>query len=159
FRRCPVDRSGRYDWVLDKFPNLIVDMPPLWNFNSEKWTAVYPTVEDVKLLVSLAFYADVVVNVGSTMAFDFGMFDKPCIYINYDHKKDPNWSVDTIYQYQHFRSMPSKKAVFWLPSASEIIPLLDTVKSDNTTQLKQWFKVVVSDPESASENIKKLILK
>jgi len=159
FRRCPVDLSGRYDWVLDKFPNLIVDMPPLWNFNSKKWTAVYPTFEDVKLLVSLAFYADVVVNVGSTMAFDFGMFDKPCIYINYDHKKDPNWSVDTIYQYQHFRSMPSKKAVFWLPSASEIIPLLDTVKADNTTQLKQWLKVVVSDPESASENIKKLILK
>lgn len=153
FRRCPVDLSGRYDWVLQKFPKLIVDMPPLWNFNSEKWTAVYPTHEDVKLLVSLALYADVVVNVGSTMAFDFGMFDKPCIYIHYDHKKDRNWSVDTIYKYQHFRSMPTKNTVFWLNGASEIVPLLDAIHKNPQTDIHEWFQIVVSDVADASSNI------
>ena len=113
FRRCPVDVSGRYDWVLKKFPNLIKEAPPLWNYNASKWTAVYPTKDDVKLLVSTAYYCDVVVNVGSTMAFDFGMFQKPCIFINYDVKKDANWSVDTIYQFQHFRSMPTQDVVYW----------------------------------------------
>ncbi|PKA82109.1 monogalactosyldiacylglycerol (MGDG) synthase [Ulvibacter sp. MAR_2010_11] len=155
FRRCPVDVSGRYDWVLKKFPELIVDMPPLWNFNSKIWSAVYPTFEDVKLLVSLAFYADAVVNVGSTMAFDFGMFNKPCLFINYDHKEDTNWSVDTIYKYQHFRSMPSSKAVFWLNNRSEISQTVGRALSQPQTEIAAWFKVVVDFHESASENIKK----
>lgn len=153
FRRCPVDLSGRYDWVVKKFPDLIVEIPPLWNFNSKVWTAVYPIYEDVRLLVSLAYYCDVVLNVGSTMAFDFGMFGKPCIYINYDHIPDKNWSVNTIYRYQHFRSMPSKKAVYWLHSKEEIAQLMEVVMNDPKTDIEDWFQVVVNHPETASENI------
>lgn len=155
FRRCPVDVSGRYDWVLKKFPNLIVDMPPLWNFNSKIWSAVYPTFEDVKLLVSLACYADLVINVGSTMAFDFGMFDKPCLFINYDYKEDPNWSVNTIYNYQHFRSMPSTKAVFWLNDRESIAQVVETALSSPNTAIKEWFETIVTYPETASEKISK----
>ncbi|MEM7086957.1 MAG: hypothetical protein AAF489_12285 [Bacteroidota bacterium] len=153
FRRCPVDLSGRYDWVIKKFPDLIVEIPPLWNFNSKVWTAVYPVYEDVKLLVSLAHYCDVVLNVGSTMAFDFGMFGKPCIYINYDHVPDKNWSVDTIYRYQHFRSMPSKKAVYWLNSKEEISELMAEVIRSPKTEIEDWFKIVVNHVDTASDNI------
>jgi len=153
FRRCPVDLSGRYDWVVNKFPDLIIEIPPLWNFNSNVWTAVYPVFEDVKLLVSLAYYCDAVLNVGSTMAFDFGMFDKPCIYINYDHVPDKNWSVNTIYRYQHFRSMPSKKAVYWLNSKEEISQLMTEVVSNKKTDIADWFKIVVNHVDTASDKI------
>jgi hypothetical protein len=153
FRRCPVDVSGRYDWVIRKYRDLIVEMPPLWNFNSELWTAVYPTYEDVKLLVSLAYYADVVINVGSTMAFDFGMFNKPCIFINYDHIEDQNWSVKTIYKYQHFRSMPSKKAVYWFDHKNEIAATINSAIEIPHTEIKAWYDVVVHHTETASERI------
>jgi hypothetical protein len=153
FRRCPVDLTGRYDWVVKKFPDLIVEIPPLWNFNSKVWTAVYPTLEDVKLLVSLAYYCDAVLNVGSTMAFDFGMFGKPCVYINYDHIADKNWSVNTIYRYQHFRSMPSKKAVYWLNSKEEIAQLMAEVMSHPKTEIAEWFEVVVNHVDTASDKI------
>jgi hypothetical protein len=153
FRRCPVDLSGRYDWVIQKFPNLIVNIPPLWNFNSKVWTAVYPQYEDIKLLTSLAYYCDVVMNVGSTMAFDFGMFHKPCIFINYDHGPLKNWSVDTIYRYQHFRSMPSKKAVYWLHSKAETAQVVTRAIEHPHTEIKEWFDVVVNHADSASENI------
>ena len=141
FRRCPVDISGRYKWVLDKFPDIIVDVPPLWNFNSEIWSAVYPTFEDVKLLVSIAYYADVVVNVGSTMAFDFGMFHKPCIFINYDQPNSENWSVQTIYSYPHFKSMPTREAVFWLNGANEIMDILTlrNIKKDPHRKVVQSY--------------------
>lgn len=158
FRRCPVDLSGRYDWVLEKFPDLIRDIPPMWNFNSKVWTAVYPVFEDIKLLVSLAYYCDAVINVGSTMAFDFGMFQKPCIYINYDHKPDPNWSVKTIYNYQHFRSMPSKKAVYWLNSKEEIPQMVQQTIQNPNTRINEWFKVVVNHERTASQNIIKELL-
>ncbi|GAB5400425.1 MAG: hypothetical protein Aureis2KO_20100 [Aureisphaera sp.] len=158
FRRCPVDISGRYDWVLKEYPNLIIDMPPLWNFNSAIWTAIYPQYQDVKLLVSLAYYGDVVVNVGSTMAFDFGMFKKPCIYINYDHKPDPNWSVETIYKYQHFRSMPSEKAVYWWDERTAIDKLVKLALDRPSTAIDNWFKIVVNHGDSASQHVKKALL-
>lgn len=153
FRRCPVDLSKRYEWVLQKFPYLIKEVPPLWNFNSKIWTAVYPVYDDIKLLVSLARYCDVVINVGSTMAFDFGMFQKPCIYINYDHKPDKNWSVETIYNYQHFRSMSTKKAVYWLSSKDEIAQLISEVMNNPKTDIKDWFEIVVNHVDAASDNI------
>jgi hypothetical protein len=153
FRRCPVDVSGRYDWVLEKYPNIIVNMPPKWNFNSSIWSAVYPTYEDVKLLASLCYYADVVINVGSTMAFDFGMYGKPCIYINYDHIKDRNWSVDTIYKYQHFRSMPSQKAVYWFNNKTEIPEVITKALDAPNTDIAIWYSIVNEHTEEASKNI------
>lgn len=155
FRRCPVDLSGRYDWVLQKFPDLIIDIPPLWNFNSTVWTAVYPVYEDIKILTSLARYCDVVVNLGSTMAFDFGMFKKPCIYINYDHIPDKNWSVKTVYNYQHFRSMPSKKAVYWLNSKADVAAIVKEAVNNPSTEIKAWFEVVVNHAETSSQKILK----
>ncbi len=158
FRRCPVDVSGRYDEVVAKFPDLIIEIPPIWNYNSAIWSAVYPTFKDVRLLVSLAYYADVVINVGSTMAFDFGMFNKPCIFINYDRKTDPNWSVDTIYKFQHFRSMPSQKSVFWLNDPAEIAEVIQSTMNRPKTDINKWFEVVVAYPDTASSQIIKELL-
>lgn len=158
FRRCPVDVSGRYQAVVKRFPELIKEAPPIWNFNSKVWTTIYPASEDIDLLVSTAFYADVVVNVGSTMAFDFGMFGKPCIFINYDVPEASSWSVNTVYQYQHFRSMPNSSAVLWLSNKNEVNSLLKKVLLGEKTTINDWFQEVVKDPNQASEKIRKLLL-
>ncbi|WP_320814517.1 hypothetical protein [Flavobacterium sp.] len=153
-RRCPVDLSGRYDSVVNKYSDLIKMAPPLWNFNkSNNWTTIYPLREDVKLLVSTAFYCDIVVNVGSTMAFDFGMFNKPCVFINYDQENqvDPNWSVEKIYQLQHFRSMPNTAAVYWWSQKEEIIELLE--KSNFNKSMSDWTNTILGDYENASKRI------
>lgn len=157
FRRCPVDTSGRYDWVLKKFPELIKECAPLWNYNKKVWSAVYPTKDDIKLLVSLAYYSELVINVGSTMAFDFGMFNKPCVYINYDTKKDSNWSVRTIYNYQHFRSMPSEDVVYWFSNKEEIVPIISEAIKKPNTEIDKWFKTIVDFPKDASIHISKTI--
>ncbi|NAS29829.1 UDP-glycosyltransferase [Flavobacteriaceae bacterium R38] len=154
FRRCPVDISGRFDEVVKKYKNVIREIPPLWNFNNDGWTTVYPLHDDVKLLVSLCYYSDTVINVGSTMAFDFGMFEKPCIFINYDQQEAKNWSVETIYNYQHFRSMPDKNAVIWLNSKEEIKSSLLKAISKNGVDIKSWFDKVIEDPNMASHLIK-----
>jgi hypothetical protein len=151
-RRCPVDLSGRFDDVVKSYCDLIREAPPLWYYNSSKdWTFVYPTKKDVQLLVSTAFYSDVVVNVGSTMAFDFAMFRKPCVFINYDQadQVDKNWSTETIYQFQHFRSMPSKAAVIWLNSKEEIVEKIINGEYDDTV-VQRWKKNVISDHKNVS---------
>jgi len=158
-RRCPVDFSGRYDDVINQYKDLIKEAPPLWSFNSSKeWSSVYPSIEDVYLLVSTAFYSDIVVNIGSTMAFDFAMFNKPCVFINYDqlNKNIKNWSVKYIYQFQHFRSIPNKDAVIWLNSKDEIIEKL-TLKKDNILEMIKWKEIVLGDHENASLKIQLII--
>ncbi|RVT75898.1 UDP-glycosyltransferase [Flavobacterium sufflavum] len=159
FRKCPVDFSGRFDSVVREYSNLIKEVAPLWHCNSSKeWSAVYPSREDVKLLVSTVFYSDVVVNVGSTMAFDFAILNKPCMFINYDqeNKKEKDWSVKTIYQFQHFKSMPSQDAVIWLNNKEEFVEKL-TNSGYNTNEMLRWKETVIADYKNASCNIRQKI--
>lgn len=159
FRRCPVDFSGRYDSVVKKYKDLIKEAAPLWYFNTaNEWNTVYPSIEDVKLLISTAFYSDIVVNVGSTMAFDFAMFNKPCVFINYDQeeKKVKDWSVNTIYQFQHFKSMPDQSAVIWLNNKQQIVEKLTLQKSCSPAMI-EWKKIVLQDYQNASMKIKEII--
>ena len=161
FRRCPVDISGRYDAFVDKYQHLIKPAAPLWNFDAaSSWTTIYPLREDIKLLVSTAFYSDVVVNLGSTMAFDFAMFDKPCIFINYDQevKHNKEWSVNTIYQFQHFRSMPNKNCVIWWNEKNELSHIIEKdMKSYSSTAVKKWLVKVIGDKKNASKNISNVL--
>lgn len=158
-RRCPVDFSGRFDPVVKEYADLIKEAAPLWYFgNSKEWSAVYPSIEDVKLLVSTAFYSDIVVNVGSTMAFDFEMFNKPCVFINYDqqNKTVPNWSVKTIYQYQHFKSMPDQNAVIWLNQKEEIVNKITQNLTFNV-KMTDWKNLVLQDYKKASSKIQQIL--
>ncbi|TCN56406.1 UDP-glycosyltransferase [Flavobacterium circumlabens] len=159
FRRCPVDFSGRYESVISKYSDLIKEAAPLWYFNTaNEWNTVYPSIEDVKLLISTAFYSDIVVNVGSTMAFDFAMFNKPCVFINYDQpvKNIKEWSVKTIYQFQHFKSMPDKEVVIWLNHKDEIVEKL-TLQKNCSTAMMEWKKIVLEDYKNASMKIRETI--
>jgi CDP-glycerol glycerophosphotransferase (TagB/SpsB family) len=107
-------------------------------------------------LVSTAFYCDIVVNVGSTMAFDFAMFQKPCIFINYDQKRkeNPNWSVETIYQFQHFKSMSNNDAVLWWNEKGMITELLK--QSFNKQAMNHWKERVLStNLKNSSTTIRK----
>ncbi|AXB55351.1 UDP-glycosyltransferase [Flavobacterium fluviale] len=158
-RRCPVDLSGRFDELLNQYKDLIKEVAPLWYFTvSKEWNVVYPSVEDVKLLVSTAFYSDIVVNVGSTMGFDFAMFNKPCAFINYDqdNKTVNDWSVKTVYNYQHFKSMPDSDAVIWLNSKEETVSKITFQKKCSTSMLK-WKDLVLEDYENSSEKVQNVI--
>jgi len=159
FRRCPVDFSNRYDKVLERNKDLIVSIDPNWKKIGEEWNTVLPTKDDVSLLANTIYHTEMVVNLGSSMVFDYICFKKPCAFINYDvpNRIDKNWSVSKIYNYIHFRSMPDKKSVIWLNSANEIV---DKIKSgleqnDEIVQNAQkWFEIINQhSPEKASNRI------
>lgn len=147
-RRCPVDTSGRFASAIEKYPNLIYVSDPLWTKDHDGgWTGLYPTIDDVKLLCNIAYHCDAVYNLGSTMAFDFCMFNHPAYFINYDVQKSVSWSTKTIYRFQHFRSMPSKECVKWVNSKADLIKLMDDfVNSEEPiqTKAKEWFTIINS---------------
>jgi len=165
FRRCPVDLSDRYDNVIEKYKDIIKVSAPLWNKDSDSnnWSLVYPSFDDVNLLVNTALHCDLVYNVGSTMAHDFAIFNKPAAYINYDHTKEQIWKTSDIYKFQHFRSMKNKDSVYWVDSKKHIETLLnkliDNSLKDDTKSKKIWLETISYDNENVSENIRNVILK
>jgi hypothetical protein len=159
FRRCPVDFSPRYDAVLEKYRDVIVPISPRWEQFGKSWNAILPTAADLDLQMNTITYTDFVVNLGSSMVFDYAAYQKPCLYINYDvrDKALAYWSVKKIYNYIHFRSMPSNGAVIWLNSAEEIQEKIQIALRDPSTvasEAQKWFEIIVHHPpELASKRI------
>jgi hypothetical protein len=156
FRRCPVDLSGRYQRVLDRFPE-IINSEPLWaSTEDDNWTQIIPNMEDVELLVNIVSHCDLVVNLGSTMAMDFAIFDKPGIFVNYDPENGEHeaW-VKRIYQLPHFETVHQLQSIYWANSADELGSVVQnalTDSSDKASARQQWLHTIVQHPlEHASQ--------
>lgn len=151
FRRCPVDFSERYDKVLKKHEELIVPIAPEWKKIGQNWNAVLPTREDLKLQINTILHTKAVVNLASSMVFDYAVFDKPCLYLNYDvnSKENQNWTPQKVYNFVHFRSMPTGEEVIWLRSKEEIAPKLEFALKGVPKQVeaaKKWFEKINVPP-------------
>ena len=159
FRRSPADFSDRYDAVLEKFSEIIVSIDPLWVQKGNSWNTVMPTAEDLALQVNIISNCEMVINIASSMIFDFAVFNKPCLYVNYNvlNSKKPDWSSQTVYNFVHFRSMPSQESVIWLTNpamvADEIEKALNGVPII-IQSAKDWFKKINKHPaQDASRRI------
>ena len=149
FRRCPVDFSNRYDKVIKKHEDIIKVIDPIWVKNTDNWGAVFPKKEDVSLLVNMVHHSDLVLNLGSTMAHDFAIYDKPCLYFNYDPLIDKNRSVTDVYNFQHFKSMKGIAAVGWIKTKKDIGPTVSKAlnkPNEVGEERKKWLKKIVKNP-------------
>ena len=161
FRRCPVDFSGRYDHVHSA---IIKPIAPLWDSVGGNWDKKVPTKEDLILQATIAHHTELVINVGSSMIFDYAAHDTPCAYLNYN-PEGSNTSIKDIhkiYRYIHFQSMPDKRAVIWLNAKESIHDQLVLALEKNEIDLdyaQNWFKKIVHHPaEGASQRIVKTLL-
>jgi hypothetical protein len=159
-RRCPVDISGRFQKIIKKHSTIIKEAAPIWNFDKEgdNWQLIYPNYKDIALLVNTVYHSDVVINVGSTMAHDFAIFNKPAIYLNYNPVKSNKWNIETIYKFQHFRSMKNLNPVFWLNEKKDIIEVIkkalnSDLSSDEIKDAQRWLNIISEYREIASQNI------
>ena len=160
FRRCPVDFSNRYNTVLQTHKDVIVPINPEWKNIGEGWNTIMPTKEDLGLLINTIFHTELVINLGSSMVFDYVAFNKPCGFINYDvvSQNFSDWSVKKIYNFIHFRSMPSNDSVFWLNKPDEIAEKIEMMLGDKNygviANAQKWFEIINQHPpEKASERI------
>jgi hypothetical protein len=166
FRRCPVDFSNRFDGVLEEFRDVIISIKPAWNKVGEDWNTIMSTKEDLVLQTNTIFYTESVINLGSSMVFDYVAHRKPCGFINYDvmDTEYPHWSVKKIYSLVHFRSMPTGNPVFWINSPNEIANTIEKMLSEDSVKVIEnaqlWFeKINQHSPEFASERIWEAISK
>lgn len=167
FRRCPVDFSDRFDFILQKYPKTIIQINPDWNTKDtesrDKFISVYPKYNDIHLLVNTCLHSDIVINLGSTMAHDFAVFDKPCLYVNYNPVKDYKRSVSKIYNFEHFRSLKNLDAVGWVNSKEELLGKIKEALNNPekiAVDRKKWLDKIILHPlENNSTLLKKEIEK
>jgi len=159
FRRCPVDVSNRFDAVLKSYIDVITPIQPKWKKIGNAWNTILPTKEDMSLLANTIYHTEFVINLGSSMVFDYVIFKKPCIYINYDVTNCiiKGWTVKKIYNYVHFQSMPSKEAVLWCNQSDDLKLLFEKILNNEVTNVKEavnWFEKITHQPaHNASERI------
>ena len=159
FRRCPVDFSNRYDSVINTYHDVIIPVQPEWKKIGGSWDTILPLPDDLALLANLAEHTEAVINLGSSMVFDFVAHQKPCMYMNYNYLNSSN-SLDKevyVYDYIHFRSKPNEEVVVWLnhPHAISKV-ILDTLKCNQKTikEASKWFeKINQHPPQFASTRI------
>lgn len=161
YRQVPIDFTGRYDKVLEKYKDVITPIAPLWKPMGEVWNQIMPTKADFARLVNTCHHSELVVNICSSMVFDFVIHGKPTIYPYYEQPqlKKGIRDIGQNYKYVHFRSMPDReKSVVWAYDKSEIYigikGLLDG-KLDPVPVTKRWYEIINKPeaPEKASERI------
>jgi hypothetical protein len=158
FRRSPVDFSSRFDTILEENKDIVTAIIPKWNKVGEGWNTILPTKEDSILQLNIIAHTELVVNLGSSMVFDYVSHKKPCAYMNYSPERhNGNWSVEKIYNYIHFRSMPAD-AVVWLNSPDEIADKIEMMLSDEALKVvekaQEWFEKINQHPaQEASSRI------
>jgi hypothetical protein len=169
FRRCPVDFSNRFDEVINDFNDVIVNINTLTENYGVGWSAYVPNQKDIILQSNIIEHTELVVNVGSTMVFDFVCHNKPCLYINYNQPytiSNKKWKVEKCYKYKHFESMPNENCVVWINSKEEYNEkLLATINNPKpiVDNAKKWFEIVNGVNYTTSSvviwnSIKKIIL-
>ncbi|TDE53931.1 UDP-glycosyltransferase [Flavobacterium sp. GT3P67] len=158
FRRCPVDFSARFNTILEENKDIVIAIIPKWDKVGEGWNTILPTKEDSILQLNIVAHTELVVNLGSSMVFDYVSHKKPCAFMNYNpEKQNGNWSVEKIYNYVHFRCMPNN-AVVWLNSPDEISDKIEMMLSDEAQKVvanaQKWFEKINQYPaEDASKRI------
>lgn len=151
FRRSPVDNSGRYDEVLRDFSDVIVPIEPEWVQLGAEWNTVLPSRSDLKLQTNVIQHSFMVINVGSSMVFDYACYNLPCAFINYNPDIDGlQKDTKSIYDYVHFRSMPSIESVLWINKKSEIGEIIQKVRSGSIDNVlfksQKWFDLINKFP-------------
>ncbi|MEE9409076.1 MAG: hypothetical protein V3V28_13490 [Polaribacter sp.] len=160
FRRCPVDKSDRFDKILKEYKKFVFSIDPDWRTEKKQedtFTSIYPTVNDNYLLINTVKHSDFVINLGSTMAHDFAVFDKPCLYLNYNPINNSIFKVEDIFEFQHFRSMKNMHAVGWINTKEDIKnQIIYTLTNPNKVGVdrKKWLNKIVLHPlDKSSERL------
>ena len=150
FRPNPIDRNDGFDTILKEYSTILTEISPDW-FGSATfvWNQGGPSTKDIMLLVNTILHAELVVNMGSTMALDAALLEKPSCYINYDVPSHYNWTVERIYRFIHFKMIKEINPVFWIDTREDVFSVIKNAL-ENPNQTKegrvQWIQGITKLP-------------
>lgn len=161
-RPHPIGGLKRFESIIKKYPDIICI-----ETNSDdpkfllKWA---PSIKDIKILVNVIFYSDVVVNNCSTITLDAFVLNKPVINIAYDSEKDSKLDkyIKNSYSYEYYSPLVELKSVKLAYSNIELLENIDFYLNNPMDGIAERKKALLMqieyDDGKASQRIAKKIL-
>ena len=125
-RMHPKDRQGRYEEVIEKFP----DVPfTLAGDTLEYGTEWVPNADDVALLVNQLHHCDVIINCASTMTLEGFVIDKPSINIGFNLgvTHSLRYPMSDYYRSRHYHDIVESGAAKLVGNYEELFAALDQI--------------------------------
>ena len=135
-RTSPAEDGSRFLELKKQYPFIKWNFPK-WNLTRENHTEVWsqrvPEFEDLCDLRALLMYADVNINMCSTMSLDFMIFNKPVINAVFGNEVNGLYNDQKYLNYTHYKSVAESGSVNVALSEAE---LLDAINDSLKNPLK-----------------------
>lgn len=139
-RTSPAEDDARFKAIREKFPEIRWNVPK-WTLtrenHAESWSQRVPNEEDLKDLRALLEYADLNVNMCSTMSLDFMLFDKPVINTVFGNETNGLYNDQRFLNYDHYKKVVKSGAVTIAKNENELIAQINEALANPTQRTKQ----------------------
>lgn len=129
-RTSPAEEATQFAAIKAEFPEIIWNNPK-WILtrenHAEAWSQRIPSIEDIKDLRSLLQYADLNVNMCSTMSLDFMLFDKPVINTVFGNIENGLYNDQRFLSYDHYKNVIDSEAVTIAKNEKELVEQINEV--------------------------------
>lgn len=159
-RTSPAEDDSRFKELQNKFQNIKWNVPK-WKLTREghieNWSQRVPTKEDINDLKSILSFADVNVNMCSTMSLDFMLFDKPVINTVFGNETNGLYNDQRFLQFDHYKKVVESGAVTIAKIETELFLALNEALNNpekQATARKSLLALQISKPlEGTSKRI------
>ncbi|NRS89407.1 CDP-glycerol glycerophosphotransferase (TagB/SpsB family) [Flavobacterium sp. 7E] len=159
-RTSPAEGPARFDVLKNEFPEIIWNYPK-WVLtrenHAESWSQRIPSDQDIKDLRAILQYADLNVNMCSTMSLDFMLFDKPVINTVFGNDENGLYDDQRFLNYDHYKKVIDSGAVTIATTKEELIAQINEAldkSSLRSQQRKNLVKLQIShDLKGTSKRI------
>ena len=139
-RTSPAEDDARFKAIRSAFPEIIWNVPK-WTLTRENhvesWSQRVPNEEDIKDLRALLEYADLNVNMCSTMSLDFMLFDKPVINTVFGNETNGLYNDQRFLNYDHYKKVVESGAVTIAKNETELITQINEALANPTLRSLQ----------------------
>ncbi len=139
-RTSPAEDDARFKSIREEFPEIVWNVPK-WTLtrenHAESWSQRVPSEEDLKDLRALLEYADLNVNMCSTMSLDFMLFDKPVINTVFGNEINGLYNDQRFLNYDHYKKVVESGAVTIAKNERELIDQINESLANPTQRTKQ----------------------
>ena len=149
-RTSPAEDDARFKAIREAFPEIKWNVPK-WTLtrenHAESWSQRVPSEEDIKDLRALLEYADLNVNMCSTMSLDFMLFDKPVINTVFGNASNGLYNDQRFLNYGHYKKVVESGAVTIAKNEEELIAQMNEALAnpdERTEQRKAMIDLQIS---------------
>jgi len=144
-RTSPAEDPIRFKELKEKYPFIKWNFPD-WTISredhQEAWSQRVPGLEDVADLRAILEYADVNVNMLSTMSLDFMQFDKPVINPVFGNLENGLYNDQRFLNYKHINYVVESKATIIAKDKNQLIAALNLFLKNPTAKLKEQQRLI-----------------